>query len=203
MTLLRRPIIYFVLFFLGSMTGQAFSRSQNSEVSDKAQATGSTAETGSSKTEATEMKDANEGVGDSIEGIIASSGSHLNYRVVINEPGGKKSHILCAGEISDSINNYSRLTAKIKVKKTKNCLEPESFTLTKTPSGIEPIIGELVKEGDLFMVAIKDQKYVLEHTPKRLQEFLNKKVVLDLAKSITNIGREKNQYTVMYFAIAP
>jgi hypothetical protein len=140
--------------------------------------------------------------GKSVEGIIRSSGSKINYRIIIKEKGGSKDHTLCPGKVSDQINQYKRMHAKVTVTEGKQCLTPSSFQLVKTANGRDPVVGTLTKEGEYFAITHNGKKFLLEKIPKRLKIMENKKVVLDLAKSLSkkNTG---NLYNVLFFAPAP
>lgn len=142
--------------------------------------------------------------GASVEGVIGGSGSHINYRVTIKEKGKVKHHKICQGAIADEINQYHRMTARVEyVQNKKKCLTVSKFTLLKTPSGKEPFLGTLVKEGNSYSLKTKDQTYKIENAPKKLQKMVTKEVVCDLEASTTKQGKAQGLYYVLYFAPAP
>ncbi len=142
----------------------------------------------------------------SLEGVVRGAGSHLDYHVVLKEKDDKTTHALCKGQITDSINRYHRLTAKVEVEEAitkEGCFNPTSFSLVKAPSGNEPVIGSLKKADSGYSISSKGVTYGLEDIPKGLMALENKEVVVDLAPSLSKDGKAKKLYNVTYFAPAP
>lgn len=140
--------------------------------------------------------------GKTIKGFIRSSGSKLNYRVIIKEKGGKVSHTLCPSALSKEMDQYPRMFAAVEVEKSDQCLVPLSYQLLTTPSGTDPIVGTLLRDGKHFSIAYKNKKYMIKRVPKRMLSFINKRVVLELGQSKSKKSNDK-LYHILFLAPAP
>jgi hypothetical protein len=144
-----------------------------------------------------------------LEGVVVSVGSALNTSVMLtkeNEPKGPK---LCYDDVGKRVRKLSAMTVKVtgnwktNDKGAKTCFEASDFTVLKTSSGRDAVVGTLGEKSGVYQVTGGDGKVLkLGEVTSGLKKLNGQKVILDL-KSMESPNAKEPTYKVVTYAAFP
>mgnify|MGYP006289596337 CR=1 FL=1 len=167
------------------------------------------AATSSSFAETASKRDQEQTVGevDEIEGVVRVVGPAATSELLLDPGSGAKGPSVCKSDLSKRISKLTNYTVKVKGawnlhKGKKRCVSPDTFTVTRAPSGRDAIVGILTEQSGSFTLAGNDGKtHVLADVPDGLKKLTGKKVILDL-KSTDNPAA-KDEFKIVIYSEFP
>lgn len=146
---------------------------------------------------------------ESLEGTVVSVGSSLNTSVMLTQPNEAKGPKLCYTDLAKKVRKLAAMTVKVSGdwktndKGDKTCFEATDFTVLKTSSGRDAIVGTLGEKSGVYQVTGGDGKVMtLGEVTGGLKKLNGQKVILDL-KSMESPNAKEPTYKVVTYAAYP
>lgn len=146
---------------------------------------------------------------DELSGAVITFGWSLNTTVRLNQPNEKNGPKLCMNDLAKRIRKLSAMTVKVTGEWTKDdkgenkCFEATDFTVQKTSSGRDAIVGTLSEKSGSYQVTGDDGKVMtLGEVTGGLKKLAGQKVILDL-KAMDNPAAKEATYKVVTYAAFP
>jgi hypothetical protein len=143
-----------------------------------------------------------------LTGTVMTVGSALNATVTLTSAEGKGPS-LCTGETAKRVRKLTAMTVKVSGEWKKNdkgenqCFEATDFTVLKTSSGRDAVVGTLGEKAGVYQVTADDGKVMtLGGVSGGLKKLSGHKVILDL-KSMENPNAKEPTYKVVTYAAFP
>jgi hypothetical protein len=138
-----------------------------------------------------------------LEGVVLTVGTAVNREVMLTPPKTDKGPHLCASETMKRVGKLSGMTVRAngdwKGDGAKKCFEASDFTVVKTSSGRDAVVGTLeAKDGGFAIGAANGQTYTLAEVPGGLKKLVGQKVILDLKPLAGSTGAAGKYVVVSY-----
>lgn len=144
-----------------------------------------------------------------LTGTVVTVGSSLTTTVMVTPAGEAKGPSLCYTDLAERVRKLTAMTVKVSGdwklndKSEKKCFEASEFTVLKTSSGRDAIVGTLVETSGVYQVTGGDGKIMtLGEVSGGLKKLSGQKVILDL-KAMESPNAKEPTYKVVTYAAFP
>jgi hypothetical protein len=122
---------------------------------------------------------------DQLSGLVRITATGPFKQVTLTRPNEFSGTMLCPGDKAKRIMTLESLVVKVwgssKEIGSVKCFEIGSFTVLKTPSGKDAVVGVIQQKGGVFQITTEDSRVLkLVDVPDSLKDLVGKKVIADL-----------------------
>ncbi len=144
-----------------------------------------------------------------LEGTVLTVGNALNTEVMLTQPKENKGPNLCYTDLVKRVKKLAAMSVKVtgdwkvNAKGEKTCFDATDFTVTKTSSGRDAVVGVLSDKDGVYQVTGDDGKVMLlSDVSGGLKKLSGQKVILDL-KAMDSPASKEATFKVVTYAAFP